>query len=196
MKTIVSHENPSGVLEPLLRNEMGAPAKRLPIVELTDTVLLKSCCRFALPRHDTSHYSEACSGHADSSLVKIFARGHADTTLFLLAVKLIDWGKVPESFRLDREKLLGVHIVPEEWEKRRPAALSALRSHLSLLESQLQLDGRTWLFDTTCPSLADIAAYPVIRELRMLGPQLFEDDAFPGIILAIPHPLAIDTELV
>lgn len=84
---------------------MGAPAKRLPIVELTDTVLLKSCCRFALPRHDTSHYSEACSGHADSSLVKIFARGHADTTLFLLAVKLIDWGKVPESFRLDREKV-------------------------------------------------------------------------------------------
>ncbi|TFK96123.1 hypothetical protein BDV98DRAFT_576628 [Pterulicium gracile] len=46
----------------------------------------------------------------------------------------------------------------------------------------IPLDGRTWLSDTTSLSLVDIAAHPVIRGLRMLGPQLFEDDGFPGIV--------------
>lgn len=99
---------------PELSSHCDVHYRRIPVLAIgrdiyCDTSLIADTLERRIPPSPCSTASiyppRAGGGRADTSLVKIFAREHAGATLFLLAINLIDFGKVPEAFRQDREKV-------------------------------------------------------------------------------------------
>jgi hypothetical protein len=89
---------------------LGLPYRRIPILAIgndvyCDTSLIAAALERRFPTSDgygTLFPSRKGSDKSDTGLIKALARHYPDTTLFPLAMGLLEWEKFPEPFIQDR----------------------------------------------------------------------------------------------
>ncbi|SCZ96410.1 BZ3500_MvSof-1268-A1-R1_Chr8-2g10175 [Microbotryum saponariae] len=85
----------------------------------------------------------------------------SDRAIFQLAAGALPWTELPEGFVKDRSAYRGGQIDPQTMVAARPKVLSALRSHIDLVEKQLasRSSEKTFLLGTDKPTYLDISLY-------------------------------------
>ncbi|KAJ7700046.1 hypothetical protein B0H17DRAFT_1158065 [Mycena rosella] len=162
---------------PEITDLLGVAYRQIPILAIgndvyCDTSLIASALERRFPPsrgYGTIFPNKKHGGGADTGLVKAFAKYWPDTALFYLAPCLLPWETIPPAFIKDRSTLMGPVNV-DAIVASRGKSLSALSTHLSLVEEQLS-DGREWLWDTELPSLADVSVHFVYSWIK----------PFPGV---------------
>ncbi|KAM5545536.1 hypothetical protein V8D89_000574 [Ganoderma adspersum] len=126
-------------------------------------------------------------GTADTGMIKALAMSYADRALGSLGSQTLPYDKFKQDFLDDRSNWFGAKINPQAIMANQPVVISALSSHLALIEEQLS-DGREWLMDTETPGLGDISVHYVwdwmlsFRPLRYLKNELFDETKFPATL--------------
>ncbi|KAF7332168.1 Glutathione S-transferase [Mycena kentingensis (nom. inval.)] len=176
---------------PEITEMLGIGYRKIPILAIgndvyCDTSLIASTLERRFPKSQdfgTLFPPQKHSKSADTGLIKAFAKHWVDMVIFPLAPALLPWERMPAAFVQDRSALSGNEINIKAIAASRGQALSALSSHLALVEEQLS-DGREWLFDTTLPSLADISVHFVFAWLKgFKGTEtLLDSQVFPKSI--------------
>lgn len=184
-----AHVNVSPILpRPEIFELLGVGYRRIPVLAIgrdlyCDSSLIASVLERRFPPsagYGTLFPKRKDGGSVDTGLVKALAQFYADSALFPTAVPLLSWDKVPAAFLSDRSKMTGAQINPSTMKALRGRSLSAMRSHMTLVEQQLS-DGRQWLFDTETPGLADLAVFFVldwVRGFPGVGGELFDKVKF------------------
>ncbi|KAF7351954.1 Glutathione s-transferase [Mycena venus] len=186
-KVIVANMIP----RPEITDLLGVTYRRIPILVIgndvyCDTSLITSALERRFPAsqgYGTIFPNRKHGGGADTGLIKAFVKHWADTALFFLGVRVIDWERRPPEFIKDRSTFLGGQINLEALVAGRGNALSTLSTHLFLVEEQLS-DGREWLFDTELPSLADVSVQVIFAWIRRnhVAESLFDPGIFPKFL--------------
>ncbi|KAF9058152.1 hypothetical protein BJ165DRAFT_1426015 [Panaeolus papilionaceus] len=154
---------------PEITDLLGITYRRIPVLAIgndvyCDSSLIASALERRFPAsagYGTIYPPRADSTKTDVGLIKLFSKFYADNVLFPPATNLIAWDKIPAVFLKDRSALRGAPIDPAVITAVRPLSESALTTHLTNLETQLS-DNRTWLLDTSLPSLADLSVHFVL----------------------------------
>ncbi|KAG2013703.1 hypothetical protein CC2G_010583 [Coprinopsis cinerea AmutBmut pab1-1] len=170
---------------PEVADILGIPYRRIPILAIgndiyCDTSLIVSTLERRFPASQgfgTLFPARNNGGTPDTGLIKAFSKFYIDRSLFSVAALLLPWEKLPPAFLKDRSEFSGAPMNVKAIVASRDKALAQLSSHMVLVEEQLK-DGRTWLFDTQAPSLADISihfvlawalGFPAAKPLRQDG---------------------------
>lgn len=194
LKNVPHHKvNVASLLpRPEITELLGLGYRRIPVLAIgndvyCDTSLICSTLERRFPAtkgYGTIFPPKKQGGSPDTTLIKIYTKSYVDNVVFPLAPPLLPWEKFPEAFIKDRSSMMGPISVPAMATARR-RCLNLLSAHLALAEEQLR-DGREWLFDTTSPSLADIALHVVyswVKSFRMPEAQaLFDEEKFSNVI--------------
>ncbi|PPR06570.1 hypothetical protein CVT24_001751 [Panaeolus cyanescens] len=154
---------------PEITELLGITYRRIPILAIgndvyCDSSLIATALERRFPSsagYGTIYPPRAGTNKTDIGLINLFSKFYADNVLFPPATNLIAWDKIPAVFLKDRSALRGAPIDPAAITAARPLSESVLTTHLINLESQLA-DGRTWLLDTSLPSLADLSVHFVL----------------------------------
>ncbi|TRM57007.1 hypothetical protein BD626DRAFT_516652 [Schizophyllum amplum] len=145
-----THVDVSPILpRPEISELLGIGYRRIPILAIgrdiyCDTSLIATVLERRFPAsagYGTIFPKRANGGRADTGLIKAFSKFYTDGTLSACVIPLIPWDKFPAEFIADRSKMLGGPIDPSKFKAIRGRSLSALSSHLALVEEQLS-DGR------------------------------------------------------
>ncbi|KAJ7720803.1 hypothetical protein B0H16DRAFT_1896741 [Mycena metata] len=175
---------------PEISELLGVTYRKIPVLAIgndvyCDTSLIVSALERRFPAAQgfgTIFPHRKGGGRADTGLIKAFCKHYTDSVMSPLGAVVYPWESAAPEFLKDRS-LLGAHINTDFLVAGlgRPKALSGLSTHLTLIEEQLS-DGRTWLFDTETPSLADVGVHFVLAWLRPFpGAQsLFDAETFPN----------------
>ncbi|EAU84754.2 hypothetical protein CC1G_00273 [Coprinopsis cinerea okayama7 len=186
---------------PEVADILGIPYRRIPILAIgndiyCDTSLIVSTLERRFPASQgfgTLFPARNNGGTPDTGLIKAFSKFYIDRSLFSVAALLLPWEKLPPAFLKDRSercpneckgycclKRQGSCPTFLPYGKSHPVFISwknEVTSRQVLVEEQLK-DGRTWLFDTQAPSLADISihfvlawalGFPAAKPLRQDG---------------------------
>ncbi|KAJ6461137.1 hypothetical protein C8R47DRAFT_1159835 [Mycena vitilis] len=176
---------------PEITDMLDVKYRRIPVLAIgndlyCDTGLITSALERGFPAsagYGTLFPNRKGGGRADAGLIQMFTKHWAETVVFFLGVRVLDFASFPPEFVKDRETLLGGHINFEAMAAGRPKSLSALSTHFAVIEDQLS-DGREWLFDTELPSLADISVHFVLVWIKHIpaAEPLFEAGAVPKLL--------------
>ncbi|KAK0491127.1 hypothetical protein IW261DRAFT_1601871 [Armillaria novae-zelandiae] len=178
LKNVPHHKvNVASLLpRPEITELLGLGYRRIPVLAIgndvyCDTSLICSTLERRFPTSEgygTIFPPKKQGGSPDATFIKIYTTIYADNVVFTLAPPLLPWEKFPEAFIKDRSSMMGPISVPA----------------MALAEEQLR-DGREWLFDTTSPSLADIALHVVhswVKSFQMPEVQaLFDEEKFSNV---------------
>ncbi|KAJ7648384.1 hypothetical protein DFH06DRAFT_1332619 [Mycena polygramma] len=176
---------------PEITDMLDVKYRRIPVLAIgndiyCDTSLIASAVERRFPAsagYGTLFPKRKGGGRADAGLIQMFTKHWAETVVFFLGVRVLDFASFPPEFVKDRETLLGGPINFEAMAAGRPKSLSALSTHFALVEDQLS-DGREWLFDTELPSLADISVHFVLVWIKRIpaAEPLFEAGTVPKLL--------------
>ncbi|KAJ7047401.1 hypothetical protein C8F04DRAFT_5818 [Mycena alexandri] len=185
-KVIVANMLP----RPEITDLLGIVYRQIPLLAIgndiyCDTSLIASVLerRFPASQGYGTIFPNKKGGGADTGLIKVFDKHYVDAVLFPLGVNLCPFDKLPPAFVADRATIIGSAFVETvKAGHGRGKALSALSTHLSLVEEQLS-DGREWLFDTELPSLADASVHFMFSWIKGLPDTeaLFDVSKFPQL---------------
>jgi len=91
-----------------------------------------------------------------------------DRAFFLAAMTMIPKAALTPAMAKDRAEFLGDSAFIDKIDEYRPAGLSTLRSHISLLTSQLESSKTPFLLSTPSLTYIDISIYTIIAWIRSL----------------------------
>ncbi|KAJ4304876.1 hypothetical protein N0V90_000404 [Kalmusia sp. IMI 367209] len=158
---------PSMLPRPVLTETFGLTYRKIPVLAIGSDIY----CDTSLIIEALEHFFPAQKGWGTiypsikdwdyRSLARGFASFWIDRPFFRITTGLIPPSVWRSEFGKDRGQLIGHTLDPEKLAAKVPANLSALDTHLSLLEPML-VSG-TWLLPTGKPSLADVALYYQLR---------------------------------
>ncbi|KAH6914943.1 hypothetical protein BKA70DRAFT_1257517 [Coprinopsis sp. MPI-PUGE-AT-0042] len=173
---------------PELSEILGIPYRRIPLLAIgndvyCDTTLITAILERRFPSSEgfgTLFPPRKNSGTTDTGLIKAFSKFYIDGALFPTAALLLPWEKLPPAFVADRSDFRGAPLNVEALVANRDKTIATLSAHLVLVEEQLT-DGRTWLFDTEAPSLADVSIHFVLAWSKAFpaAQPLWKDNKFP-----------------
>ncbi|KAI1786679.1 hypothetical protein LXA43DRAFT_1032860 [Ganoderma leucocontextum] len=200
-------EVPMTLPRPDLADRLGVRYRRIPVLAIgRDVYCDSSLIASVLERNfapaqgfGTIFPRRKGGGAADTGMIKAFAMSYADRALGTLGSQTLPYHKFKPEFLDDRSDWFGAKVDPQAILDNQPAVISALSSHLALIEEQL-CDGREWLADTETPSLADISVHYVwdwmlsFKPLRHLKQELFDEIKFPATLAWISRMSAFIAE--
>ncbi|KAJ7591103.1 hypothetical protein C8J56DRAFT_934694 [Mycena floridula] len=152
---------------------LGLNYRRIPILAIgrdvyCDTNLITSVLerRFCGGSYRTI-FPPRNNGSKDTGLIKAFSKEFVDI-VFPLCSAFIPWDRIPSSFIKDRETFTGGKIDADAIMASRGPALITIKSHMALIEEQLENSGGDWLFDTEMPNLADVSVGFLLSWLKQM----------------------------
>jgi len=157
---------PSMLPRPLLTRTFALTYRKIPILAIGRDIY----CDSSLIAEALEHFFPEAEGYGtlypcttDGPSYRSLARGMSsywtDRALFRVTTGLIPASVWRTSFGEDRAALIGHKLDPEKLEKKVPENLGRLDMQLSMLEPLFAEEGKTWLFASMAPGLADLSVY-------------------------------------
>ncbi|KAF5329306.1 hypothetical protein D9619_009252 [Psilocybe cf. subviscida] len=183
---------------PEITDMLGVTYRRIPILAIGNDVYCDTADivtalerRFPTSQGYESVFPPAATGpgeRTDLEIMTAFARFYVEATMLPLGVRTMMWSEVPDGFIKDRNEFSGSSINVRAITANRPAVMATLFSHIKSLEQHLA-DGRSFLFVTTAPSLADISMHFLFSRIRGFPgtKELFDANCTPNVVEWLAH---------
>lgn len=157
---------PSMLPRPLLTKTFGLTYRKIPVLAIgrdlyCDSSLIAEALEHFFPEAEGygTLYPRTTDGPSYRALVRGMSSYWTDRALFRVTTGLIPASVWRTRFGEDRAELIGHKIDPEKLERKVPENLSRLDMQLSILEPLFAEEGKTWMFSTPSPGLADLSVY-------------------------------------
>lgn len=157
---------PSMLPRPVLTKTFNLTYRKIPVLAIgrdiyCDTSLIAEALEHFFPEAEGygTLYPRTTDGPSYRALVRGMSSYWTDRALFRVTTGLIPASVWRTKFGEDRAELIGHKLDPDKLEKKMPENLSKLDMQLSILEPLFAEEGKTWLFASTAPGLADLSVY-------------------------------------